>query len=236
MVKTLSTVMLLLPVLASAQANMAHMHDDPLAWKLEVEELEWRQDGGREDLHWDVVGWLGHDANRLWLRSEGEREPGATAENQFELLWGHAIAPWWDSMLGLRVDSGALPTRVYAAFGVQGEAPQFVHVEATAYLGDRLDAGLRLQADYDLLLTQRLVLAARAEAELWTDADEREGRGAAASQASVGLRLRYEFLRELAPYAGLEWARALGDSADLARDDREPVQELRWVAGLRFWF
>ncbi len=236
MVRLIVALLSLVPALAVAEMNSPHMHDDPLAWKVEAEELEWRQDGGRDDLHWDVVGWLGYDANRLWLKSEGEREPGTTAENQIELLWGHAATTWWDSMLGLRVDSGALPTRVYAAFGVQGEAPQFVHVEATAYVGDRLDAGLRLQADYDWLLTQRLVLAGRAEAEWWSDAADREPRGSAASQATLGLRIRYEIRRELAPYAGLEWTRALGDSAELARVDREPVRALRWVAGVRFWF
>jgi len=227
--------LLCLPAARAAEAH-PHMADDPLVWMLEVEELEHRRDGGAGDLHWDVVGWIGYDDNRLALRSEGERETGGPAENQLELLWWRPLSAWWDLVAGARYDSGPLDDRAYLAVGVQGLAPQWLHVEATGYLGDRGDWGVRLQADYDWLFTQRLVLAARAEGEWWSDSDDRLARGSGESAATLGLRLRYEIRREFAPYLGLEWKRSLGDSADLVRAAGDDVDSHRWVAGVGFWF
>ncbi|MCQ2045295.1 copper resistance protein B, partial [Stutzerimonas kunmingensis] len=52
----------------------------------------------------------------------------------------------------------------------------------------------------------------------------------------VGLRLRYEIVREFAPYIGVTWSRAYGNTADMARDEGEDVDEARFVAGIRLWF
>jgi copper resistance protein B len=48
--------------------------------------------------------------------------------------------------------------------------------------------------------------------------------------------LRYEFNRKLAPYVGIVYERALGDTADLRRLDGDDVDDTRVVAGLRVWF
>jgi copper resistance protein B len=231
-------LLLVLPALARARDELPHphAHDDALAWMLDVEELEWRQDGGAGDLHWDVVGWLGYDRNRLLLRDEGERPPGGPAENELELFWSHAATPWWDLLAGVRYDSGEEPSRAYLALGVSGLAPQWIHLEATGYFGDRGDVGLRLEADYEWLFTQRLALAGRAETSLWSADEERLERGAGESKATLGLRLRYELRREIAPYFGVEWERTLGDTADLDRAAGKSPRALRWVAGVGFWF
>ncbi|REJ74567.1 MAG: hypothetical protein DWQ36_20695 [Acidobacteria bacterium] len=52
----------------------------------------------------------------------------------------------------------------------------------------------------------------------------------------MGLRLRHEIRRELAPYVGVEWSRLLSGTADLARDAGAEVEATRVVAGLRFWY
>jgi len=52
----------------------------------------------------------------------------------------------------------------------------------------------------------------------------------------VGLRLRYEIVREFAPYIGVTWNRAYGNTADMARDEGEDADEARFVAGIRLWF
>lgn len=214
----------------------AHMEADPLIGMLKVDEFEWQDRPGDDALKWDGTGWLGHDMNRLWLRDEGEHVSGSAAENRLELLWGHPVAAWWDLVAGGRMDTGRGPSRGYAAVGLQGLAPQWFHVEATAYLGDGGQVGLRLQGDYDWLITNRLILAARVEGDAWSDDDERAGIGSGLAELAAGLRLRYEIRREFAPYVGAEWSGLFGGTADLARAAGGDTRETSVVAGVRFWF
>jgi copper resistance protein B len=137
---------------------------------------------------------------------------------------------------GARLDTGGGPSRAYAALGLQGLAPQWLHAEATAYLGEGGQLGLRLKGGYEWLITNRAILSARVEADAWGDDDERAGIGSGLAEASAGLRLRYEVRREFAPYAGIEWTGLFGDTADLARAAGEDARDTRLVAGLRFWF
>ena len=111
-----------------------------------------------------------------------------------------------------------------------------LETEATAFIGEAGQSALRLEAEYDVLLTQRWVLQPKAEINLHGRNDERRGVGAGFSDASVGLRLRYEISRQFAPYLGVTWTRAYGSSADMQRADGEDTSEARLVAGIRFWF
>lgn len=185
---------------------------------------------------WSAQAWYGGDVDRLVLRSEGEHVDGGIDHADVELLWGHAIAPFWDSRIGLRQDLGRGPDRSWAAFGVQGLAPYWFELSATAYVGEQGRTALRVEADYELLLTQRLVLQPRVEFNAYGKDDPEAGVGSGLSDTSLGLRLRYEIRREFAPYVGVEWSRLFGGSADLARDEGEHVSELQWVAGVRLWF
>jgi copper resistance protein B len=214
----------------------AHMEHDPFTAMLLAEQFEWQTSSGDDSLNWDITGWAGYDEKRLWLRSEGEQPSGDSGEAVIELLYGRPVAAWWDLLVGVRNDAGSGPARTYAALGVIGLAPQWLHVEATAYLGDGGQASLRLQTDYDWLLTNRWVLAARLEAQGWTEDDERAGIGDGLSQATFGLRLGYQIRPEITPYAGVEWDRLFGDTKDYARADGAESRDTRFVAGVRFWF
>jgi copper resistance protein B len=152
----------------------------------------------------DVLAWYGRDYNRLWLKAEGEVNGGELEEAQTELLWGHAVAAYWDTQLGVRYDSGEGPNRAWLAFGIQGLAPYWFEAEATAYLGEEGRSALSLEAEYELLLTQRLILQPRIEASLYGSRDAELERGTGLSSAAAGLRLRYEIWREFAPYVGIE--------------------------------
>lgn len=213
-----------------------HMDDDPLIGMLQFDQLEWQNDGDKEGLGWNLRGWLGHVDNRLWLRSEGERRDGHTEHGDVELLWGHATGPWWDTMLGLRHDFGEGRPRDWAAFGVQGLAPYKFEVAATAYIGESGRLAARAEAEYELLLTNRLILQPKLEANLYSRDDPENGIGQGLSDAAFGLRLRYEFRREFAPYIGYVWSRRFGETADIAEAAGSDRSEGQWVAGLRFWF
>ncbi|WP_369600354.1 copper resistance protein B [Hahella sp. SMD15-11] len=178
----------------------------------------------------------GNTYDRLVLEAEGEVAEGRLEEAQTELLWGHAMATYWDTRLGVRQDSGTEPDRTWLAFGVQGLAPYWFEVDATAYVGRSGRTALSLSGEYELLLTQRLVLQPRVEVNLYGKRDEARGLGSGVSDALAGLRLRYEFSRQFAPYIGVEWAGKFGQTADMARDEGQRTRETGYVAGVRLWF
>ncbi len=185
---------------------------------------------------YDAQAWFGRDYDRLVVKAEGDYGKGKMQEARTELLWGHAIATFWDTQLGARYDSGVGPDRGWLAFGVQGLAPYWFEVDATAYVGDEGRTALRLSGEYELLLTQRLILQPRLEVNVYGKSDEVLGIGSGLSDGAAGLRLRYEFTRQFAPYVGVERAGKFGKTADLARAAGERTDETRWVAGVRFWF
>ena len=185
---------------------------------------------------YEAQAWFGRNYDRVVIKAEGDYGQGKLQEARTELLWGHAIATFWDTQLGVRYDSGVGPDRGWLAFGVQGLAPYWFEVDAAAYVGDKGRTAFRLGAEYELLLTQKLVLQPRLEINAYGKGDAALGIGSGLSDGVAGLRLRYEFTRQFAPYVGVERAGKFGKTADLARAAGEKTDETRWVAGVRFWF
>lgn len=185
---------------------------------------------------WEVGGWYGNDVNKLWLRSEGERSGGSLEAANLEAYWNRTITTFWSSQLGVRHDFGEGPSRTWAAVGVQGLAPYWFELEATAYAGAAGRSAARVRAHYDLLLTQRLILQPEAEINLYARNDPARHIGSGLSDVQLGLRLRYEISRQFAPYIGVNWVRRVGTTADYARHDLQPVLDPQIVAGIRFWF
>ncbi len=202
-----------------------------------VERLEWAHGNGTNATAYDAQAWFGTSYDKLVIKAEGDIHKGRVEETRTELLWGHAIAPFWDTQLGLRNDAGTgRPGRNWAAFGVQGLAPYWFHLEATAYVGDSGRTALRLSSEYELLLTQRLILQPRLEASFYGKRDPALEIGSGLSSGTLGLRLRYEFSRQFAPYVGVERSQAFGGTANLIEAAGGRRGETRVVAGVRFWF
>lgn len=204
---------------------------------LRVDRLEHAFMPGEDDATlYELHGWYGGSFDRAVLKAEGEISRGKVHTARSELLWSHAVAPFWDVQAGLRHDSGVGPDRGWLALGVEGLAPYWFEVEATAYLGTAGRTALRLAARYELLLTQRLILQPRVEADFYGKRDTALDHGSGLTDVVAGLHLRYEFTRQFAPYLGVERGGKIGNSADLARATGEKAMTTRWVAGLRFWF
>lgn len=186
---------------------------------------------------YDLQAWYGRDYDRAVLKAEGDYDNGQLLEASTELLWSHSVATYWDTQVGIRYDSSKeVSDQTWLAFGIQGLAPYWFELDATGYVGDSGRLAFTLEAEYELLLTQKLILQPRFEMSLYSkdDIDRRVGSGL--SDASLGIRLRYEFQREIAPYIGVEWAGKYGTTKDFARADGEDSNETRLVAGIRFWF
>jgi len=209
------------------------MDDNARFGRFTANELEYVEGGAAA---WSIEAWYGSDVNRVHVRSEGERLDGHTAAADVEALWSHALTPFWNSQIGLRQDFGTGPRRTWMALGIEGLAPFWFDVDATLYLGASGRTAFRIEAAYDLLLGQRLVLQPQVGLDAYGKADPERGIGAGLSSIDAALRLRYEVRREFAPYVGIEHSRTFGGSAELARATGGPVEGTRWVAGLRFWF
>jgi copper resistance protein B len=171
------------------------------------------------------------------LRSDGEQISGITESANLEILYGKATARWWDVVAGVR--HGFLPgaeSQTFAAIGVMGLAPYKFEVAATAYIGEAGQTAIDFETEYEILLTNRLILQPVVEVSLFGQDDERRGIGSGLSTIEAGLRLRYEIRREFAPYIGLNWEKSFGNTADFARARGEEVDETQLVVGLRTWF
>ena len=213
------------------------MLDDSRQGMLLLDQLEYvhSRDGGNAAVI-DGRAWYGGDIDKLWLKFEGEHADGRLQDLRTEALWDHAVSTYWDTQLGVRHDFGIGPGRTWAAFGVQGLAPYWFETEATFYVGQGGRTAARVQAECEVLLTQRLILQPRAEVNFYGKDDPARGIGSGLSDAEVGLRLRYEIRREFAPYVGVVWNQRFGKTADFARAQGEHADDLEFVAGLRVWF
>jgi copper resistance protein B len=212
------------------------MGDEDKHGSLWIDRLESVTTRNSTAMTYDWQAWYGQTYDRALIRAEGEIEDGKFKDARNELLWAHAVTAYWDTQLGIRYDSGKGTDRGWLAFGVQGLAPYWLYVEATAYVNEQGRTAFRLETEYDLLLTQKLILQPRVEMNFYSRRDDSRDVSSSLSNMEAGLRLRYEIRRELAPYAGIEWASRFGSAADAIRASGKDPEETRLVAGVRFWF
>lgn len=234
----LSLLVTLLPINALAQDadHGGHtVHDRQINFQVLFDQLEWQFVHGQPGSRWDSRSWIGGDRNRLWIRSEGDAVDGVLDTAEAQLLFGRSFSRWWDVVGGVRFDARPTPAHTWLAIGIQGRAPQFLDVQATAFVGQSGHLAARIEIEHDLLLTQRLVLQPLVELSLAGKDDPDRGIGAGLSTGEVGFRVRYEFTREFAPYAGVVWHRKLFGTGDFARERGGDAGGWHVVAGLRWW-
>ena len=212
------------------------VHDRAIHYFVLFDQLEWQSGAGGTGGSWDNKGWVGGDIDRFWFRTEGEGERGSLHAAQAHALYGRAIARWWDLVLGIRQDVRPGPAQTWAAVGVQGLAPYWFEIEATAYIGTAGRTHARLETEYELLLTNRLILQPLMEVEIYGKSDPERHIGAGLSTIEAGARMRYEIRREFAPYVGVTWSRRFFGTADFARESGEEVSGARLALGARIWF
>ncbi len=211
------------------------MHDGGLHAFVLVDQLEWHGGDTHQGLGWDSTAWFGGDQNRLWLRTGGRADNGRLHEAEAHVLYGRAFARWWDVVAGVREDVRPGPAQSWLAIGVQGLAPYWFDIEATAYLGAGGQTAARVEAQYELLLTNRLILQPLVEANLFGTTNLERGLAGGSGTVDTEFRLRYEIRREFAPYIGVGWHRGFGDTLRLAATPGEALRGRRLLAGLRLW-
>lgn len=214
------------------------VHDNEIFAIFNGDRLEYQTREGKPAFLWDIQAWVGTDFNKLWFKSEGEwlTEKDEFEEASAELFYSRNIGSFWDVQIGVRHDFEPDPERTFAALGIQGLAPLWFEVEATTYLSEDADLSVVLEAEYDLLLSQRLILQPRLETSAALQEVEEYGVGQGFNDIELGLRLRYEIQREFAPYIGVSWNRKIGETENLAEAEGEDIETFSFVVGLKTWF
>ncbi|ACS39696.1 copper resistance protein B [Methylorubrum extorquens] len=222
----------------------AEFPDQQIYYNVRFDKLELKPRGGRIGYEWDMEAWVGDDYNKLFFKSEGFNNGGAArrGENgkinrwenaEFQVLYSRMISYFWDLQVGVRHSAWPKPSRTYAVFGVEGFAPGFFEVDAQAFLSNKGEVSGRINAFYDLLITNRLILQPRFDINAYAQDIPELSVGAGFSEMELSARLRYEFSREFAPYIGVSWERKLGGTAAIAKREDEPVSRVFFLAGLR---
>jgi len=230
------SLLLTIAMLMFTQTSYAKMEDDPVELKLMLDKFEVGRVDGNNALSWESGLWIGKDLNKLWLKFDGERVDGKNEGTENRILYSRAIAPFWDLQAGLRHDTAPGNSRNYLNLGVQGLAPYYFETDANLSFGKDNQVKLNLAFEYEMMLTQKLVLSPEIELNAYTKDDKEMGIGSGLSDIEAGLRLRYEIKREFAPYIGVNWAKKFGNTADLASDEGEDTSETMFVLGIRAWY
>jgi copper resistance protein B len=220
--------------LAMLLGGLVHAADDDIYTFLQADRFEYAEDA--DAFIWDLQGWVGDDYRKLWAKAEGEYGDGEFEESEIQLLYSRAWTPFFDWQAGIRYDIEPTPSRAHIVFGLQGLAPQWFEVDSALFLSEDGDLSARLELEYDLLLTQRLVLQPRLEVEASASDLPEIGIGSGIGKSELGLRLRYEFRRKFAPYLGINWTKLHGETADLAASNGGDRDDLSVLLGLRLWF
>jgi copper resistance protein B len=220
--------------MGAARAQLAREHGD-IPWsQLMFEKLEVRPGSGVAGYGWEGRASFGGDINRLMIKSRGD---GAKTldRGEVDVLWDHAISPWFNLEAGVRQDVQR-GGRTFAALGVDGLAPYAFDVNAAVFLSDHGDLRARLEAAHDYRITQRFILEPRAELNFASQDVPKERVGSGLSDVELGLRLRYAIAQEFAPYIGVNYERRVGAAARFARAQGEREDDARLVIGIRSWF
>jgi copper resistance protein B len=220
----------------ASRLDLQQTHGDyNLLW-FQADRAELQMRDGADGYLWDLQGYYGGTTSRFWFKSEGEGSFGEPIEDiELQALYSRAIAPFFDLQAGVRQDLAG-PDTTYAVVGIQGLVPYMFEVDGALFLSHRGDITARLEAELDQRITQRLIVQPRAELNLSAQDIPQLGIGSGIDSFEVGVRLRYEIIREIAPYIGIEQTWRTGGSADFARARGEDASVTNYVVGIRFWF
>lgn len=224
-------------VMARSRERLRVENGQVITHAIILDRLEATFGDGDEGYSWDAQGWYGGDINRFWWKSEGEGAfDGDVEHGELQLLYSRAITPYFDLQGGVRQTYRPEGDRTDLVLGVQGLAPYWFEVDGALFISNEGEVTARAQAEYDLRLTQRLILQPRAEVSLSAQDIPEFAIGAGVSNVLAGARLRYEIARSFAPYVGVEWSGAVGDTRDLIRANGDDADATRIVLGVRALF
>lgn len=205
-------------------------NNNPLRATLMIDNLE-QQFNEEETISWDTYTYIGYDTNKIYIYSEGEKARNDNAHSETQLVYSCAISSFWDIQIGVGYDISDEFDKKWGVIGVQGLAPYFFETRASILMGEGGNIGFRAETEYEALITQKLILTPSVSMSAYTKENLEMDEGSGFSNIKVGMRLRYEMIREFAPYIGLEWNKNLGKTNDISN-----INETYMSLGIRIWF
>lgn len=218
--------------------------DDRLYAFALIEQLEYRfaSDGSPDQLGWEAQGWIGGDFSKFWWKNEGEAtfDGPDVGESEADLLYSHLITPFWNLQAGAQYanewESGNYDDRWSGVLALQGLAPYKFELDNSLYISEEGAFTFEFEAEYDIRVTQRLVLQPRVELGFaFQDIPERD-LGTGMTDATLDLRLRYEIEREFAPYIGVRYHTLIGETGNIADAAGRDSELLYFLVGVRIAF
>lgn len=213
----------------------AGMNDDPVLAMLKVDRLEWQERGG---FNVEADAWLGKDTDKLWLVLAWEKQQHEPGEGEVQLLYRHAFSAFWDARIGVataldgadndNVEHNSIENE-RLVFAVEGLAPYWFELDMSLLLDKDARMEWRLEAEYELLLTQRLIASTMLELSAHSGYSQASHVANGLAEIEAGFNLRYEIRPEIAPYTGVFWKKEYLENSS-------QVDGWRWVLGLRFWY
>ncbi len=170
------------------------VHDRAINHYVLFDQLERQWSGETKGGIWDIKSWLGGDVNRVWIHSKGASEGSSLEEAEVHVTYGHSFSRWWDVVAGVRQDFRPGPGQTWATAGIQGLAPQWFEVQATLYVSESATTLARFEAEYELLMTNRLVLQPLVELNLYGKSIPERGIGPASAprKPDSGCAMRFD--------------------------------------------
>lgn len=205
-----------------------------------LERFEYSPGNAARPVFLDGRLWYGGAYQRVWLRTEGDQTTALgnnVGEGDAQLLYGRLVAPYWDAVIGVRVDQswGAESDgRAHLAIGFIGLSPYRFELEPTLFISQTGDVSARFEAEFPVLITQKLVAEPLLEVNAALQGVPRFGVRSGLNDYELGLRIRYEFRRELAPYVGWSRTRRFGSGGEVSGEPSSNVGT-RLVVGIRLW-
>jgi len=207
----------------------AEVSDNPLRATLLMDRLE-VQSIDDSLFVWDISAYIGKDIDKLYLYSEGSKSSEET-EIQNELVFSRAVTPFWDLQGGIEQDKAGSESKVWGVVALQGLAPYFIDTRLRVKVGEE-SVGVNFDFEYEALITQKLILTPRIEMEAYSDDVPEIGVGSGFSSLNFGLRLRYEFIREFAPYIGVSYSNSFGNTKEVYGGK----ESINFIIGTRIWY
>lgn len=230
------TIALLMSVSVYAQQE-DHMaeHGGKLFHRFRLEAETGMREYDQNLTDWKLDGWYGSDKNRIRIDGSGVYVSGSSEHTELSVMYARNLSTFWDAQIGVRQDTR--PESVsYLSFGIEGLAPYFFETDLHAFVSEDGDVSVQLRQENDVLLTQRLILKPLLQANLFLQDVPGLETGAGLTDAKIGLQLRYEYTRKIAPYASMAYERKFGKTASIAIANGIDRDTINMAVGLRFLF
>lgn len=206
----------------------------------QMEEFEYRYGEREEEIFaFDGDAFVGTDELKLRWEGDGEFdlnvEKFETLSNQLSLQT--PVSDFWDIKGGVRYTSPQGPDRWYAAIGLSGLAPQWFEIDTQLYLSEKGKLSADLDVEYQVLLTNYLILTPSATVDIGFSSDEEIGVGSGVNSVEAGMRLSYDVWdRIFSPYVGVGYERKFGQTANFVEAEGESADIWYAVIGAKLMF